>query len=269
MQPGKASVPTLDELRAYSLGKLPEERAGAIEKFLADHPEHLGTLDSAPDDDVVRHLRGSELSAKSTLGLREAATLAPEAHAPDPKAAPAATASYAAPPSSDGAEALANHPRYQLIRKLGEGGMGAVFLAEHRLMHRSVALKMIRTASLSHAQAVERFRREIQAAALLSHPNIVTAHDAEEAGGIHFLAMEYVEGVALSDWLAMHGPMPVDEACRYVREAALGLQYAHEKGMVHRDLKPHNLMRTQAGTIKILDFGLAPLPSKRALHPGN
>lgn len=96
-------------------------------------------------------------------------------------------------------EALVHHPRYQVLRKLGEGGMGAVFLAEHRLMHRPVALKLIRTTALSHPQAIDRFRREVQAAARLSHPNIVTAHDAEEAGGVHFLAMEYVEGLTLSD----------------------------------------------------------------------
>ncbi len=135
--------------------------------------------------------------------------------------------------------------------------MGAVFLAEHRLMHRSVALKVIRTACLTHPLAVERFRREVRAAAHLSHPNIVTAHDAEEVGGVHFLVMEYVEGVPLSDWLDLHGPLPAVEACGYVRQAAVGLQYAHEKGMVHRDLKPHNLMRTPDGTVKILDFGLA------------
>jgi tRNA A-37 threonylcarbamoyl transferase component Bud32 len=152
---------------------------------------------------------------------------------------------------------LANHPRYQLLRKLGEGGMGAVFLAEHRHMHRLVALKVIRMACLSHPNAVERFRREVRTAAQLNHPNIVTAHDADESGGVHFLVMEYVEGLPLGTWLEQHGPLPIAEACEYVRQAALGLQNAHERGMVHRDLKPDNLMRASDGTIKILDFGLA------------
>src|SRR5262249_43273255 len=86
---------------------------------------------------------------------------------------------------------------------------------------------------------------------------IVTAHDADEAGGIHFLVMEYVEGQTLADVLAERGPLPVAEACEYIRQAALGLQHAHERGMVHRDIKPHNLMRTTDQQIKILDFGLA------------
>src|SRR5205807_7253241 len=105
--------------------------------------------------------------------------------------------------------------------------------------------------------SAERFRREVRAAARLQHPNIVTAFDAEQAGDVHFLVMEYVEGTTLAQVVGRRGPLPVAEACGYVRQAALGLQHAHERGMVHRDIKPQNLMRTPGGQVKILDFGLA------------
>jgi len=155
--------------------------------------------------------------------------------------------------------ALAEHPRYRVLKALGRGGMGTVYLAEHKVMKRTVALKVIRPELTARPEAVERFRREVQAAARLTHPNIVASHDAEQVGDCLFLAMEYVEGTDLTHWLQTHGPLPVAEACDYVRQAALGLQHAHEQGMVHRDLKPQNLMRTAAGQVKVLDFGLARL----------
>ena len=95
---------------------------------------------------------------------------------------------------------------------------------------------------LGHADGLERFRREVRAAAKLSHPNIVLAYDAEQAGDLHMLVMEYVEGFDLSKVLELKGPLPVPHSCHYVRQAALGLQHAFEKGMVHRDIKPQNLM---------------------------
>src|SRR5207244_3194056 len=99
--------------------------------------------------------------------------------------------------------------------------------------------------------AIDRFRREVQAAARLHHPNIVTAYDAEQAGDAHFLVMEFVNGTDLAKVLEESGPLPIPEACDYARQAALGLQHALENGMVHRDIKPHNLMRTTTGQIKI------------------
>ncbi len=153
--------------------------------------------------------------------------------------------------------ALADHPRYRVLKTLGGGGMGTVYLAEHKMMKRPVALKALRPELTAQAGLAERFRREVEAAARVTHPNIVAAHDADQAGDCLFLVMEYVEGIDLARWLKEHGPLPVAEACDSVRQAALGLQYAHEQGMVHRDLKPHNLMRTASGQVKVLDFGLA------------
>jgi serine/threonine protein kinase len=136
--------------------------------------------------------------------------------------------------------------------------MGMVFAAVHRLMDRPVALKVIHPAYLPNPVSVERFHREVQAAARLRHPNVVTAHDADCAGDLHFLVMELVEGVSLGRLVQERGPLPVELACDYTRQAALGLQHAHEHGLVHRDVKPDNLMLT-GGTIKLLDFGLAAL----------
>jgi WD40 repeat protein len=152
---------------------------------------------------------------------------------------------------------LLGHPRYRVVGLLGAGGMGAVYRAEHLVMARPVALKVMNPGLLDNPATAERFRREAQAAARLAHPNIVQAYDAEQAGDSHFLVMEYVEGVSLARLAAEKGPLPVREACDYARQAALGLQHAHERGMVHRDIKPHNLMLTPAGQVKILDFGLA------------
>jgi serine/threonine protein kinase len=159
---------------------------------------------------------------------------------------------------------LVNHPRYRVLRVLGVGGMGTVYQAEHRVMERCVALKVIRTDLTSNAGAVERFRREVKAAAKLTHPNIVNAFDAEQVGNLHFLVMEYVEGNDLAHVVAERGPLPVAEACSYASQAALGLRHAFERGMIHRDIKPQNLMLTggpdtppEYRVVKILDFGLA------------
>lgn len=148
---------------------------------------------------------------------------------------------------------------YVLLERLGEGGMGLVFKARHVKLGRTVALKVIRKEKLAHPESIRRFRREIQLASKLSHPNVVLAFDADEVGSTHFYAMEYVEGTDLARRLAEPAPLPVAQACDYLRQAALGLQHAHERGLVHRDIKPANLLVTQGGQLKILDMGLARL----------
>ena len=158
---------------------------------------------------------------------------------------------------------LSNHARYRVIGPLGQGGMGAVFLAEHIKMERRVALKVINSALLGDETHLQRFHQEVRAASKLSHPNIVTAFDADDAGDgaekAHFLVMEYIEGETLHDYINRMGPLPVGEACNYAMQAALGLQHAYENGMVHRDIKPQNLLLSSKHEIKILDFGLARL----------
>lgn len=152
---------------------------------------------------------------------------------------------------------LREHPRYRVLERIGTGGMGDVYKAEHRLMGRTVALKTIRGEFTNSPTAVSRFRNEVRSAAKLSHPNIVTAFDAEHAGSIHFLAMEFVEGESLDQLVVRSGPLPIDKATDIVGQVAEGLQHAFEHGMVHRDIKPQNLMLDETGRVRILDFGLA------------
>ena len=244
--------PGAEELQAYSLGKVESPRIEEIEAFLADGPDCASILEAAPEDDVVRHLRGAGELPQADLPGPSPATLAVLSRPVSPGPNATLTAEWGAD-----ARALLEHPRYRLIRKIGQGGMGTVYLAEHRLMRRLVALKLVRAGFLSNPQIVARFRREVEAAAQLAHPNIVTSHDADEAGGVHFLVMEYVEGESLAERLEREGPLPIHEACDCIRQTALGLEFAHQKGMVHRDIKSHNLMRDLQGTVKILDFGLA------------
>ncbi len=150
---------------------------------------------------------------------------------------------------------------YVLLEKLGEGGMGSVFKARNWKLGRVVALKVIRKERLNSPDAVRHFEREVRAAAALSHSNIVHAFDADAIAGTHLLVMEYVEGATdLARLVKKDGPLPVAQACEYVRQVALGLQHAHERGMVHRDIKPHNLLLTANGkVVKVLDMGLARL----------
>src|SRR5262245_32029679 len=147
--------------------------------------------------------------------------------------------------------------QYVLLDRIGEGGMGQVFKARHRLMQRVVALKVIKKDQLSSPQAIQRFHREIRAVGQLSHANVVLAHDADQVGDTHFFVMEYVEGIDLGKRVKQQGPVPFALACDYIRQAALGLQHAHERGLVHRDIKPSNLLLTGGGMVKVLDLGLA------------
>jgi eukaryotic-like serine/threonine-protein kinase len=163
---------------------------------------------------------------------------------------------------------LLGHRNYKILRKLGEGGMGAVFLAEHLLMGRRVVLKVIRQELLAHPDVLARFFAEVKATAQLSHENIVRANSTDEVNGLHFLELEYVDGVNLSEYVWAKGPLPVRLACDLVLQAALGLHYAHQKGILHRDIKPGNLMVTREGRVKILDFGLARLGWKEPASGG-
>jgi serine/threonine protein kinase len=162
-----------------------------------------------------------------------------------------------------GASLVLGH--YLLLDLLGEGGMGRVYKARHQSMERTVALKILRPDLLRDPEAVGRFYREVEVISRLSHPAIVHAYDAGGVGSTLFLALEYIEGTDLDRLVRESGQLPVAQACDYIRQAALGLQYAHEQGLVHRDIKPSNLLLAKAqgspslGLVKILDLGLARL----------
>ncbi len=147
--------------------------------------------------------------------------------------------------------------KYRLLELLGVGGMGAVYLCEHTLMRRLVAVKVLPAEKLKDPSTLERFHREARAVAALDDPNIVRAYDIDKHDGLHFLVMEYVDGASLQELVARHGPLDPMRAAHYTSQSALGLQHAHELGMVHRDIKPGNLLIDRTGTVKLLDMGLA------------
>jgi serine/threonine protein kinase/WD40 repeat protein len=146
---------------------------------------------------------------------------------------------------------------YVIQDKLGEGGMGQVFRAVHRKMKREVALKVISSRLLKDPHTIARFNREVEAAAKLSHPNIISSFDAGEFNGIHFLVMEYIVGTDLTTAVRQGGVMPPRQAVQATIQAARGLAYAHARGIVHRDIKPSNLLIDRDGVVRVLDLGLA------------
>jgi serine/threonine protein kinase len=153
---------------------------------------------------------------------------------------------------------------YVLVDKIGQGGMGAVYKAEHRRMKRLVAIKMLPPQMMKDAAATARFQREVQAAAKLRHPNIVAADDSDCANGVHFLVMECVDGSDLSALIHKNGPLPLNQAVNFIIQAARGLEFAHSEGVVHRDIKPANFLVDKRGTVKILDMGLARIDGESA-----
>ncbi|MCZ2341369.1 MAG: serine/threonine protein kinase [Bacteroidales bacterium] len=146
---------------------------------------------------------------------------------------------------------------YTILSEIGRGGMGAVYLAEHKGLRRQTALKVILAAKADVPGVLERFIREAQSAAALDHVNIVRVFDIIRTGDAHWLVMEYVDGYTLDALLQKYRVIPVQTAVSYVAQAAAGLQAAQEKGFVHRDIKPANLMVSKTGIVKILDMGLA------------
>lgn len=238
----RQSCPTIEELAAYAEGRLDLQCRDEIGVHLEHCPQCLAAIQTAGDGDD---------------------TLA---------------ASPSQPPfEANNLDCATSRVRdYQLLAKLGEGGMGAVYKALHTQLEKVVAVKILPAERMRDPAAVARFKREMKAVGRLEHPNIVGALDAGEEGGVHFLVMQYVEGLDLATLSKRLGPLPVAAACELVRQAAVGLQHAHEHGMVHRDIKPSNLMLTVCSDrihavssekpdesghyqplIKILDFGLA------------
>jgi tRNA A-37 threonylcarbamoyl transferase component Bud32 len=250
-----ATHPSPQELAAFAARRLPEDQARLIGRHLGLCPDCRSAVQtSIASATAAGPVAGAPGFSGAVQTLAPSATAHPsQPQPPTPAAVPAA---------------LASHPKFKVLRPLGQGGMAAVFLAEHRVMERPVAIKVVNRALLDQPDALQRFFAEVRAAARLSHPNIVAAYDAEPAGDLHLLVMEYVEGVNLAEYLAQKGPLLVALACHFIRQAALGLQHAHEQGMVHRDVKPQNLMLTRKGQIKILDFGLARLASERGNRQG-
>jgi serine/threonine protein kinase len=261
------NCPSHEELAAYALGKLADEDSQAIDN-------HVDTCHRCPA--VLEMLQESHDSLLAGLRLPvEDAAYVDEPQCRDALTRAKAVAADAGTPAAGVTDQLTADStvlgEYQLLEKLGEGGMGTVYKARHTKLKRVVALKVMSKRRLGDDRAIIRFEREMEAVGQLDHPNIVRALDAREVDKVHFLVMELVEGMDLSELVARLGPLPIPDACELVRQAGCGLQYAHEHGMIHRDIKPSNLMLTespasshaqrgdQGGHVKILDLGLARL----------
>jgi serine/threonine protein kinase len=154
------------------------------------------------------------------------------------------------------AEIARYFPHLEILELLGQGGMGAVYKARHRNLDRMVALKILPPHSATDAGFAERFNREARALAKLSHPNIVGVYDFGQADGLHYLIMEYVDGLNLRQ-LEQAGKLPPREALQIIPQICEALQFAHDEGIVHRDIKPENVLLDKKGRVKIADFGLA------------
>lgn len=155
--------------------------------------------------------------------------------------------------------------RYELIEKIGEGGMAVVYKGKDRLLNRYVAVKILRPEFTRDAQFVENFKKESQAAANLQHPNIVSVYDVGKEGNIHFIVMELIDGRPLSDIIKERAPMDYREAIEITRQVASALSMAHRNNIIHRDVKPHNIMMTRDGMAKLTDFGIAKAVSDSTL----
>ena len=244
--PAVAACPGSDDLKSFQIGDLPTDKLETI----AEHLRACQTCGAKmqalvePVDDLLASLRGL---AGSVLG--------PEDLASDPTQS--ANVERVPPVSAvEPEERLEQVREYRLLGKLGQGGMGTVFRAEHSRLGRIVALKVLHGRRSRSPDLVARFRREMKAGGTLDHPNIVRATDAGEWQGTEYLVMEFVDGMDAGNLVRRLGPISVADACEIVRQAALGLAHAHTHGMVHRDVKPSNLLLSVQGVVKLTDLGL-------------
>jgi serine/threonine protein kinase len=260
------SCPSTDELKAWR-DALPGRLAGGsfdshidicelcqqhLERFDADDPREgelhwIRDLRVSLDGDT---LKGGALEADSEYAQVVARLVAtsPEAILPE---------DASRRPGVTDIATLSRDGRYEVLEVLGQGGMGVVYKVRDVKLNRLAAIKVLSPRKLVDPMAAARFRREIRSVARLAHPNIVTAYDADEAGGQQFLVMEFVDGVDLRAMVKTAGPLPFAEAADYILQAARSLSYAHRMGVIHRDVKPANMMRDANGVIKILDLGLS------------
>ncbi|MGO9465240.1 MAG: protein kinase domain-containing protein [Isosphaeraceae bacterium] len=255
--------PTDQILHAFGLGKLDDVSSASVSKHLESCP--------------LCQRRVAELSSDEFLGRLRNAQGSPEMSAANRPQVGDATAdrgpaiAIALPPADTMPPGLADLPDYEVIRELGRGGMGVVYLARNKLMGRLEVLKVVGGHLIERPGVRDRFLREVQSAAKLQHKNIVAAYSVMKLGESLILAMEYIDGQDLAKMVQSRGPLPVVHACYFIYQAALGLQHAHERGMVHRDIKPANLIfatEGKKGVVKLLDFGLAKVTSEGQTDSG-
>lgn len=247
-----ANHPTDPTLRAYGVGKLYGSLAASVHSHLNECGECRQRVAELSDDTFLGRLRDAHAQPDSPAPVGPPFAVMSMTEGSQTSIKPPAANSL---PSG-----LAELRDYEILGELGRGGMGVVYLAQNKLMGRNEVLKVVSRDLMDRRGVLDRFLREIRHAAQLHHPNIVTAYAAIRAGESIVFAMEYVEGYDLAHLAKANGPLAVATACNFIYQAARGLEYAHQKGMVHRDVKPSNLVLTRAGdkpVVKVLDFGLA------------
>lgn len=255
--------PPHEKLIGFASGNLPDDEIESV----TDHLESCAECESA-----IELLEEQSHALVSALRQPDC----PFEHDSEPEFAEAVAAAKALVWDSDDlAERDTSTPlctvlnpltEYRSLGVVGRGGMGIVYKALHLRLQRVVAVKVLPVERRNYRRAVHRFGREIAAAGKLDHPHIVRAYDAGESDGMHFLVMELVEGIDLRKLLKQNGPLRVADACELVRQAATGLQHAHEHGLVHRDVKPSNLLLSRQANLKVLDLGLALLHEESRGH---
>jgi serine/threonine protein kinase len=269
METRQSTHPSPRQLAALALGKLAPEARDRLQAHVSACAACTTFLAQTPPETLQSLLQQStaprNAAEQSTPSAQRPQATNPAASLLRAKPLAAAPSRQAPPNIADDSipRELREQTKYRIVRLLGRGGMGSVYEVHHERMDRRQALKVINPELVDNPQALLRFEQELKAVAKLDHPNIARAYDAESFGSLQAIVMEFVAGQTLHEMLKKRGRFAVKDACRCVRQACLGLQHAHERGLVHRDLKPQNLMLTQdSGVIKILDFGLAKVVSE-------
>jgi urea transport system substrate-binding protein len=244
--------PPANRLRDFALGRLSEADSASIEAHLVDCPQCCEALEGAAESDAFL----ARLKMAGPPGVERPPGPSANQVAGTPSGRERLEP-LGSPGSDQVPQALRDHPRYRIFGVVGSGGMGTVFKADHRLLERPVVIKVLHPELIRDVELLERFQREARLAAKLTHPNVVTVYEAEQIGPLHLLVMEFIGGEDVAELVRKRGPLPVAVACELARQAALGLQHIHEQGLVHRDIKPGNLILTESGHLKVLDLGLA------------
>lgn len=252
------SCPTAEAIRQYAIGGCDDLQAERLETHLLACPECETALDALddPSDALIQALSALPVTADDEEGyqaLRARTLTMPQSFADDASSSELLqrVSRLADPKLGPLPRQLGN---YALTACIGRGASGAVYRARHLKLDQSVAVKVL---DESRSLAAESFLQEMKTIGSLVHPNIIRATDAGEADGLHFLVMEYVEGIDVARVLYRNGPLRIADACEIARQAALGLQFIHQRAFVHRDIKPSNLLLTVEGQVKVLDLGIA------------
>ncbi len=235
--------PANEILAAFGQGKLDETAMVSVATHLESCSLCRNKVASSPADTFqgkVKQAKEADAPTQTIVGFEETLN----------SIKPVAKEASGLPPE------LANHPKYLINKELGRGGMGVVYQAIDKHVDRPVVIKVMNPKLLCDPAAQERFLQEAKSAAKLNHPNIAQLYQLDKVGDLHLLVFEYVDGVNLEQFVRMKGVPAIHLTAIFIRQAALGLQHAFEQGVLHRDIKPNNMMLTRKGQVKIIDFGL-------------